>query len=100
MSTIGSFFGLNIGSSALSAVQNEENVAGNNIANDGTAGYSEETANLVQGIPLPIAGGLSGDPRSASLEQAFRSLQSLRVRDQFHGRKTISNANSQENTDQ
>jgi flagellar hook-associated protein 1 FlgK len=48
MSINGTFFGLNIGASALLSSSDEQDVIGNNIANANTTGYSVETANEVQ----------------------------------------------------
>ena len=97
-SSIGSFFGLSIGASALAAAQAEENVAGNNIANDGTVGYTVETTNLVQGIPVPSAEG-SPTTTLGQFGSGVQVASITRTRDQFLD-TSYRNANSQENTDQ
>ncbi len=54
------FFGLDIANTALSAAQVLMDVAGQNIANDATPGYSQQTASLVATPPYaqPDMGGL------------------------------------------
>jgi flagellar hook-associated protein 1 FlgK len=54
------FFGLDIANTALSAAQVLMDVAGQNIANDATPGYSQQVANLVATPPYaqPDMGGL------------------------------------------
>ncbi len=55
-----SFFGMDIASTALSAAQTLMDIAGQNIANDATPGYSQQVANLVATQPYaqPDMGGL------------------------------------------
>ncbi len=54
------FFGLDIANTALSAAQTLMDVAGQNIANDATPGYSQQVASLVATPPYaqPDMGGL------------------------------------------
>ena len=50
---IPTFMSLNIGVSALQAMQQAESVVGNNIANASTSGYAQETTNFSEGAPYP-----------------------------------------------
>jgi len=56
----GTFFGLDIASTALTAAQTMMDVAAQNIANDATPGYSQQVADLVATTPYaqPDMGGL------------------------------------------
>ena len=54
------FMTLNTGVSALQAMQQAENVVGNNIANANTTGYSEETVNLADQGSYPYVPGPGG----------------------------------------
>ena len=56
----GTFFGLNIGLTGLTTAQAAQTVTGNNIANAGTAGYTEESADIVQGPQGPVTGQANG----------------------------------------
>ena len=49
------FFGLNIGSSALGSFQAAVNTTANNIANLKTTGYCRQTANLQSTAALRVA---------------------------------------------
>jgi flagellar hook-associated protein 1 FlgK len=51
MQTIGTFAGINIGASALTAASLGESVVGNNIANANTPGYSDESLVLANSTP-------------------------------------------------
>ncbi|MDQ0190665.1 hypothetical protein JI721_11280 [Alicyclobacillus cycloheptanicus] len=53
---LSTFFGLNIGVNALDAMNQAENVVSNNIANQNTPGYVQETANMVEATPYPPLG--------------------------------------------
>lgn len=50
---ISTFFGLNVGMSALDAAQQAESVISNNIANSNTPGYVQESPLLVEADPYP-----------------------------------------------
>ncbi|MCY0875660.1 MAG: flagellar basal body protein, partial [Firmicutes bacterium] len=50
---ISTFYGLNVGMTALDSAQQVEDVISNNIANANTAGYAQETANLSEIGPFP-----------------------------------------------
>lgn len=50
------FFGLNIGVNALEAMQQAQDVVGNNIANANTPGYVQEQAQLVEAQAYPPPG--------------------------------------------
>ncbi|HEY3329111.1 MAG TPA: flagellar hook-associated protein FlgK [Capsulimonadaceae bacterium] len=58
MSNVGTFFGLNIGRSALLTSSAAQDIVGNNIANADTDGYSVQSADIVAG-PVTTT-GLSG----------------------------------------
>ena len=60
MTIPGTFYGVNIGLSGLTSAQAAQTVTGNNIANAGTAGYTEESADIVQGPEGPTTGPNSG----------------------------------------
>lgn len=51
--SISTFFGLNIGTSALNAAQQAEDVISNNISNANTTGYVQENAQLEEATPYP-----------------------------------------------
>jgi flagellar hook-associated protein 1 FlgK len=51
----GTFFGLNIGQTGLAAAQLGIDTTGQNIANAGTIGYSEQTVNQVASDPYTVA---------------------------------------------
>lgn len=59
--SIPTFMSLNIGVSALQAMQEAENVVGNNISNSNTSGYAQETVSLVEGAPYPPVPGSGPD---------------------------------------
>lgn len=50
---ISTFFGLNVGMSALDTMQQAEDVVSNNIANANTTGYVRETASIGEQAPFP-----------------------------------------------
>ncbi len=50
---ISTFFGLNVGMSALDTMQQAEDVVSNNIANANTTGYVRETASISEQAPFP-----------------------------------------------
>lgn len=50
---ISTFYGLNVGMTALNTSQQVEDVISNNIANANTPGYAQETANLSETGPFP-----------------------------------------------
>jgi len=52
---ISTFYGLNVGMTALDAAQQVENVISNNIANANTPGYAQETANLSEYNSFPTS---------------------------------------------
>lgn len=53
---LSTFFGFNIGVNALQAMQQAQDVVGNNIANASTPGYVQETAQLAEQAPFPPIG--------------------------------------------
>lgn len=53
---LSTFFGFNIGVNALEAMQQAQDVVGNNIANANTPGYVQETAQLTEQAPFPPMG--------------------------------------------
>jgi flagellar hook-associated protein 1 FlgK len=83
MTIPGTFFGLNIGLSGLEAAQAAQTVTGNNIANGGTAGYTEESAVIVQG-PADGTTGSSYNGASTGLYGSGAMVNSIaRSRSQF-----------------
>jgi flagellar hook-associated protein 1 len=56
---ISSFLPLQTALSGIEAAQEELNTTSNNIANANTPGYTDETVNLGERMPLSVAGGLS-----------------------------------------
>jgi flagellar hook-associated protein 1 FlgK len=77
---VGTFDGLNIGLSALYAQRRAIDVAGQNIANVNTAGYSRQRAGMVADSG-PIVPALFS--RYEGTGQGVRSVDVLRIRDQF-----------------
>ncbi len=77
---MGTFDGLNIGLSALYAQRRAIDVAGQNIANVNTDGYSRQRAEMVAASG-PIAPALFS--RYEGTGQGVRSVDVLRMRDQF-----------------
>ena len=56
---VSTFFGLNVGTSALEAMNQAESVTANNLANQNTPGYVQETTNFGELSPYPPAGETS-----------------------------------------
>jgi flagellar hook-associated protein 1 FlgK len=77
---MGTFDGLNVGLSALYAQRRAIDVAGQNIANVNTAGYSRQRAEMVAESG-PVVPALFS--RYEGTGQGVRSVDVLRMRDQF-----------------
>lgn len=77
----GSFFALNIAETALSAAQVMMDVAGQNIANDSTPGYSRQTANLTAAQPFAVQdlGGGSSYPGELGTGVNVQSVTRIRA---------------------
>ncbi len=75
------FFGLQIGSSALSANQTALDVTSNNISNMNTAGYSRQQVNLTEGTPYTLPG--IGSPMLGQLGTGVDLTSVTRIRNQY-----------------
>jgi flagellar hook-associated protein 1 FlgK len=94
MQTIGSFAGINIGATALTAAQLGENVVGNNIANANTPGYSDETLVLANAVPAVSTNLTQGAQELGYVGTGVTSVTVTRAQDDFIASQ-IYTANSQ-----
>jgi len=83
MTIPGTFYGLNIGLTGLTSAQAAQTVTGNNIANAGTAGYTEEVADIVEAPSGPTTGVSNGGATESTFGGGAVVNTITRSRDQF-----------------
>ncbi len=83
MSTISSFFGLNIALRGLQAHQRSLDVTAHNVANQNTPGYTRQEASLVAALGIDVGSGALQNGRGALLGGGVEVQSYLRARDAF-----------------
>ena len=88
---ISTFFGLNVGMSALDMAQQAEAVISNNIANSNTPGYVQESAVLQEADPYPPLPSTNAPIMGGQLGQGVQVAQVQRLTSSFLNKQDRTN---------
>lgn len=88
---ISTFFGLNVGMSALNMAQQAEAVISNNIANSNTPGYVQESAVLQEADPYPPLPSTNAPIMGGQLGQGVQVAQVQRLTSSFLNKQDRTN---------
>ncbi len=92
----GTFFGLNIGQSGLTAAQLGQDVTGHNIANSSTPGYSVESVDFVAADPLTPP-DQADSPSMGMIGSGVVASSITRARDQYLDQQVRGSTSDQSN---